>query len=97
MGERNRSERALALMMKNPPAMQETWVRSLVEKIPWRRAWQPTPIFLSGESHGHRSPAGYGPRGHKVLDMTERVTRFNLQRRRITRSLLHGSQQPRDP
>ena len=29
MGERNRSERALALMMKNPPAMQETWVRSL--------------------------------------------------------------------
>ena len=30
-----------------------------VEKIPWRRAWQPTPVFLRGESHGHRSLAGY--------------------------------------
>ena len=38
---------------------------------PWRRAWQPTPVFLSGESHGQRSPAGYGPWGHKELDMTE--------------------------
>jgi len=32
-----------------------------VEKIPWRRAWQPTPVFLSGESHGQRSLAGYSP------------------------------------
>ena len=30
-----------------------------VEKIPWRRAWQPTPVFLRGESHGYRSLAGY--------------------------------------
>ena len=30
-------------------------------KIPWRRAQQPTPIFLPGESHGQRSLAGYGP------------------------------------
>ena len=33
------------------------WVR----KIPWRRAWQPTPVFFPGESHGQRSMAGYGP------------------------------------
>ena len=33
------------------------WVR----KIPWRRAWQPTPLFLPGESHGHRSLVGYSP------------------------------------
>jgi len=32
-----------------------------VGKIPWRRAWQPTPIFLPGESHGQRSLVGYGP------------------------------------
>ena len=32
-----------------------------VGKIPWRRAWQPTPVFLPGESHGHRSLAGYCP------------------------------------
>ena len=37
------------------------WVR----KIPWRRAWQPTPVFLLGESHGQRSLAGYSPWGHK--------------------------------
>ena len=30
-------------------------------KIPWRRAWQPTPVFLPGESHGQRSLLGYGP------------------------------------
>ena len=33
----------------------DPWVR----KIPWRRAWQPTPVFLPGESHGQRSPVGY--------------------------------------
>ena len=32
-----------------------------VGKIPWRRAWQPTPIFLPGEFHGQRSLAGYSP------------------------------------
>ena len=36
----------VAQLVKNPPAMQETWVG----KIPWRRAWQPTPVFLSEES-----------------------------------------------
>ena len=41
-------------MVKNPPAKQETQVLSLVGKIPWRRAWQPTPVFLPGESHGQR-------------------------------------------
>ena len=37
------------------------WVR----KIPWRRAWQPTSVFLPGESHGQRSLAGYSLWGHK--------------------------------
>ena len=42
-----------------------------VGKIPWRRAWQPTLVFLPGESHGQRNLAGYGPQGHKESDMTE--------------------------
>ena len=42
-----------------------------VGKIPWIRAWQPTPVFLPGESHGQRSLAGYSPWGRKQLDMTE--------------------------
>ena len=39
-------------MVKNPPAVQEVWVRLLIGKIPWRKAWQPTSVFLPGESHG---------------------------------------------
>ena len=42
-----------------------------VGKIPWRRAWQPTPVFLPGESHGQMSLACYSPWGHKELDTTE--------------------------
>ena len=45
----------------------DPWVR----KIPWRRKWQPTPVFLPGESHGQRNLAGYSPAGHKGSDMTE--------------------------
>ena len=42
-----------------------------VRKIPWRSAWQPTPIFLPGGSHGQRSLADYSPQSHKESDMTE--------------------------
>ena len=41
------------------------------EEIPWRRAWQPTLVFLPGEFHGQRSLAGYSPLGCKESDMTE--------------------------
>ena len=44
-----------------------------VGKIPWRRKWQPTPVFLSEESHGQRGLAGYSPWGLKKSDMTERL------------------------
>ena len=41
-----------------------------VGKIPWRRKWQSTPVFLPGEFHGQRSLAGYSPWGHTESDMT---------------------------
>ena len=44
-----------------------------VGKIPWRRKWQPTLVFLAGESHGWRSLMGDSPRGHKGSDTTERL------------------------
>jgi len=44
--------------------------------ILWRRAWQPTPVFLPGESHGQRSLEGYSPQGRNESDMTE-VTEYN--------------------
>ena len=40
-------------------------------KLPWRRAWRPTPVFWPGESHGRRSLAGYSPQGCKESDTTE--------------------------
>ena len=51
----------------NPPAMWETWARSLA----WSRAWQPTPVFLPGAPHGQRSLAGYSPWGCIESDTTE--------------------------
>ena len=51
------------------------WVR----KISWRRKWQPTPVFLPGESHGWKSLVGYSPRGCKELDTTERPLHFTSQ------------------
>ena len=49
------------------PARFHPWVG----KIPWRRGWQPTPVFLLGEPHGQRSLVGYCPWGHKELGTTE--------------------------
>ena len=46
------------------------WVR----KIPWRREWLSTPVFLPGEFHGQRRLMGYSPWGHKKLDTTEQLT-----------------------
>ena len=45
----------------------DPWVR----KIPWRRKWQPTPVFLPGKSRRQRSLVGYRPKGHKEPDTTE--------------------------
>ena len=40
-------------------------------KIPWRREWLPTPVFLLGEFYGQRSLAGYRPWGHEESGLTE--------------------------
>ena len=58
-------------MVKNLPAMQETWVQSLGHKDPLRREWQPTPVFLPGEFYGQRSLTGNSQWGHRELDTTE--------------------------
>ena len=48
------------------------WVRSLGQEDSWRREWQPTAIFLPGESHGQRNLAGYSPSGCKKIRHSER-------------------------
>ena len=62
-----------AQMVKRLPAMEETGFDPWVRKIPWRRKWQPTAVFLPEESHGQRSLVGYSPCGHKESDTTERL------------------------
>jgi len=56
-------------MVKNPQANsrdEEFWVG----KIPWRRAWQPTPVLLPGKFHRQRSLVGYNPWGREESDTT---------------------------
>ena len=47
-------------------------------RIPWRRAWEPSPVGLPGESHGQRSLVGYSPWGHKESDTTEQLSNSNI-------------------
>ena len=42
-----------------------------IKKIPWRRKWKPTPVFLPGKCHGQGSLTGYSPKGPKESDKTE--------------------------
>ena len=41
------------------------WFNPCIGKIPWRKNWQATPVFLPGKSYGQRSLVGYGPWGHQ--------------------------------
>ena len=60
----------VALVVKNLPANAGNIMKCgfdlWVGKIPWRRAWQPTPVFLPGEPHGQRSLVGYSPWARRV-------------------------------
>ena len=65
----------MALVVKNPSTnagdIRDEGLIPGVRKIPWRRAWQPTPVFSPGEFHGQRSLVGYSPWGCKESDMTK--------------------------
>ena len=50
------------------------WFNSQIRKIPWKRKWQPTPVFLPGKSYGQRSLVGYSPWSHKESDTTEQLS-----------------------
>ena len=61
-------------MVKNMPASAGDMASIAgLGRFLWRRPWQPTPVFLPGESYGQRSLVGYGPQGCKELDTTERM------------------------
>ena len=60
----------VTLVIKNPKS-KRCGFNPWVGRIPWRRARQPIPVFLPGESHGQRILAGYSPWGHEKSDTTE--------------------------
>ena len=73
----------MALVVKGPPASAggdckgpgfDPWVG----KVPWRRARQPIPVFLPGESHGQKSLVGCSPWGRTKSDMTEQLSTHAL-------------------
>ena len=65
------------LLVKNLPANAGESKRHgfdpWVGKIPQRRKWQPTPVFLPGKSYGQRSLVGYSPQGHKELETADQL------------------------
>ena len=64
----------VVLVVRNPPAnagdIRDVSSIPPVGKVSWRRAWQPTPLFLPGECHGQGTLAGYSPWAHKESDIT---------------------------
>ena len=60
--------------VKNQPALQQTWVRSVGQEDPLEKGMETHSSTLAGESHGQRSLVGYNPWGCKELDTTERLT-----------------------
>ena len=61
----------MAKTVKNLPTMPEIRFNPWVRKIPGKREWQSTPVFLPGQSHGQKSLAGYSPWGCKKSNLTE--------------------------
>ena len=64
----------MAQRLKNPPAVQETRIRSLGQEDPLVEEMTTAPVFLPEKSHGQRKLAGCSPKGHKESDTTEHNT-----------------------
>ena len=64
-------------MVKNLPQYRRLGFNPCVGKIPWRRKWQPTLVFLPGDFRGQGSLVGYSPRVHKEWDTTENITQMD--------------------
>ena len=81
--------KCMALVLKNPPAnagdTRDCWFDLWVRRIPWRRAWQPTTVFLPRESHGQKSLAGYSP---WVTKSQTQLMRLSKRTRTFTRSII---------
>ena len=69
----------LSQIVKNPPAMRESWVQSWVGQIPWKRAWQPAPVLLPRESPWTEEPGGLQSIGHTTERLSTAQQRFQQE------------------
>ena len=79
----------VAQMVKNLPAVQETWVQSLDWEDPLEEGMATTPVFLPGESHEQRSLAGYSPLGRQESDTTKQLS-MHTWRHAYMETRIHG-------
>ena len=95
------SQVALVVKKKKKPTCQfrrhkRQMFNPWVGKIPRRRACQPTPVFLLGESHAQRNLVGYSPLGHKELDTTKILARTHALQSVICRRGIFSSEREGD-
>ena len=70
--------------------LRRCWLDPWDGKIPWRRKWQPTPVFLPGKSHGQRRLVSYSQWNHKESDTTEQRSTHHMHLSKSTKShVLH--------
>ena len=84
----------MVLVVKNLPAnvgdIKDVGLIPGSGRFPWRKAGQPTPVFLPGESHGQQSLVGYSPWGRKELGMTEPLTLSYFPGKEELVEFIHG-------
>ena len=81
----------VAQSVKNLPAVQEIWVQSWIRKIPWKRKWQPTPVFLPGESPWTEEPGGLQSMGSQRVGQDWATKHRNITERiKVMRTLAEG-------
>ena len=86
-----RSGKESACQCRRPKKCRfDPWVR----KIPWRKKWQPTPVFLPGKFHEQRSLVGYSPWGCKELNMTEQTQQHTFVTMMLSKAATLCSSEP---
>ena len=81
----------VAQLVKNPPAMHETWFWPLGQEDPLEKEMATHSCILAWRIHGQRSLVGYSPWGHKELDTTEQLTQQQEQQQLLFEPRLHGN------
>ena len=85
MGKSSKHGLSGASVVRNLPASaRDTGDAS---SVPWRRKWQPTPVFLPEKSHGQRSLVGYSAWGHKELDMTDQLSTHACKSPKLSKAI----------